>query len=609
MDAEQLLNPSKAKTYLPMKRRDRPFMIFEGVSATDPAYLRLLLAVREKAMEIPADTLENGVYSGDGVTDEAQKLGNILGYSMNPCGTPPYDAYSQYGGETVPAIAWKVLDILLDICIPRSVPTARIKINPYSSVGLPSLATDAETKRWEAMAWAERGASRLKLMAGGHLRELREKEGLVWANTVGSRSQSTKVGNDGTTKPREVFTFERQWVTASRSLPEALSAYSPVLVRCRHRVVNVCSMASFPLRYPAKAIRGQMKAAASFTFEHRGEASLAVKTAKYAAIRFFDAETHDWHIHPGFFRRMINVIGERMGWAWAGMFVMTLRQGQLVKSDSLGSAEYRVDGEPFELDSFRALYGNPSGVPYTSEVAKLAGAWYGLYALVALGAIEATKRSILELLTGGNPQWAFLNAGDNLAVCGPDDATIARIPSLVPFAVLGEADTFLGSVPIRRNGLRDFCPNINSYLVNLLQPSRSQTDKQRGDPIVGAAARQKLFATAPAYAKFNAILEPLLWDFLKIDYGALVRAGEAMAGSMDYVEAVLAYNPDAIHYKLDPDEVDQVLGDDDQDKYFVSIREDVGSRIIQQVNGADQRAWRAVVEMLTSDYEGYENVS
>lgn len=596
-----VLDPKKAATFIPLKANERPHVVFDGLTAADPRWMGLVVALREQLTRLPVDQLSEGAYSGLGITDEFDKLGMIPGIGMQPGGIAPYDAYAQYGDEKVPASCWVVLDLLLDVMMPTRLIGRSISVNKYSSIGAPSLAKDALRKTREALGWSETVEARLALMRTGSLEELYKSHQQVFVYTGGERHQLAKIRYiDGkyTVKDREVYTYEREWQNVSWSAPEPWASFSPLFHRDRRRVINVVSTASWPLRTLHANIFPAMKHAAPNALDHRSNRSIAAKLSRYPAVRFFDAKNHDWHIHPGFIVRFLQAIGKRYGWAWAVHALMVLRQAQLVKPDRLGQGGARLEGDPFDLRSFRARYGNPSGIPLTSVIAYLAGTWYALCMLVLAGHLAPTRAAIGAILAGTNREWTFLNAGDNIAFGGPSDEAISRLPSLIGFAEIGEADSFLGAVPLRSNGQLTFVPNITSYVNNLLMPGRSLSDPQRGNPILGAAARRKIFEEAPAYEKVHSILNPLMKEYTGIDYGALVAAGQAEANAMDYVEALIHYNKDVIHYRVDPKDVPRDL----LEQYYVLIPATQADALIDGYRRADHPEWEHRFTELTSDY-------
>jgi hypothetical protein len=597
----EVLTPKKAETYIPRKYAERPHLIFEGLYASDKAWMDAVVDLRTEYESIPIDALTAGAYTGLGVTDEFSRLGSIPGIAMQPGGIAPYDAYSRYGGERVPNVAWSVLDALLDLLVPTTLSTLPITINKYSSIGPPTLAKDMPTKVKEAYAWAETCGARLKLIRAGALKELYQSHGIIFCGTNGERHQHPKVeklGSGYTVKPREAWTFDGTWEDVDWTPPEPWLSANPMFKRCRRRVINVTPMSAYPLRYLAHNIMKHMKRVAAFAFDHRDPASMSRKVRGYRAMRFFDAKNHDWHIHPWFLKQLTAKIGERLGWTWASLTIMVLRQAQLVKPDRLGQGGARLDGDPFDIGTFRAMYGNPSGIPLTSVIAYLAGIWYGLTALVLTGQLRPERTAISALLNGANKDWALMNAGDNLCVAGPSDELIAALPASITFAELSESDSFLGQLPIRKGGIVSFVPNICSYVNNLLMPGRSLDDPQRGDPILGAAARRVLFAMAPAFDRVDGVLQRVLKDRCHIDYAAVQSAGARKAAAMDFVTAMLHYNPDVIHYRVDPMDVDPRALED----YFILIPEDVGSRIIKAFAAENGDPWRRLYETLTSDY-------
>jgi hypothetical protein len=574
---------------------DRPHMLFDGVSVGDPRAINLVRDLRSGLKTIGRDELKDGAYSSTGNHDGFDRLGNIMGVPMTPTGIAPYDAPSHLTKAAISARTLEVFRIMADILLPVAFRSAPASINKFSSIGLPTRAKDPATKTREALLWCRDAERRLEGVIAGRMKQVYTEHGIVWCFTLGGRNQPDKQG-----RKREVLSYLHGWVECDIAPPDGWPGKEEWWRRCRHRVINVAPMSSFPLRPLARAWKKHMDERFPFTCRHTTPFAIARKLARFKSVRFCDVANHDWNIPWSMVQILATTLAEKLGPIWAALLLMTMRQPQLLRPDSAEGTGARLEGDPFDLDTFRAKYVNPSGMPPTSEMARFAGMAYAIDGLVTIGAIQPTRAAIETVLLGNDEHWGFLNAGDNIALGGPSDQEVNAVFAAVKYASLDEADSFLGWVPFRDPvaGLV-FEPAITSYIYNLIMPGRSADDPQRGDPIVGAPQRRLYYGQSRAFPAVDPVLRQCLADNLGLDYGAGAQA-LPVSTPQDYVRQLLMENFDAVHYKIEKEDVPADIAE----QYFITIPAEEIAKLVAGVNAAGRRheaRWWALLDKLKQE--------
>lgn len=555
---------------------DRPHDILVGLPANDPRYMDSMPALAAALESVPRDELKGGAYAENGNHDGFERLFNIQGVPALPLGEPPYDAPSHLGSKAPSAQSLALFSVVCGLLAPPAVKGYSASINKHASIGAPSRSKDPDDKIRMALTWCDNAEAIVRNVAAGRLRQLRSQYSLVWVFTVGSRHQP-----DPPKRQREVLSYDGGWVMTDITPPEPWAGHDPRWRRCRNRVINVAPMSAFALRALARSWKKHMDAVAPFSFVHTHAAALSARLASYPTVRFFDVSNHDWNIPWELVTIFATELARKVGSVWSALLLMTMRQPQLLRPDRPKGRGSRVEGDPFDILSFRARYVNPSGMPPTSELARLAGVVYAIDGIARVGGISGDEASVVALLRGENPNWCILNAGDNLAIGGPSDQAVEDAMASVDYVTIGPAGSFLGLVPFRDRAGRglSFEPSITSYVYNLVMPGRSASDPQRGDPLIGAGPRRAYYAGARAFKQVDDLLCTVIGDYWGVDYRRQTNP-TGPRFMIDRVRQILEENPDSIYYKLDKDEIPKPL----LDELFITIPPDRMQRLVDGVN-------------------------
>lgn len=567
---------------------DRPHQMLLGFPISGIEYRTAVPQLYAELQHIPVDELSGAVYTGIGNFEGFKRLGALQGVGALPRGEMPYDATGRQAYPNPSARHMEVSRIVAELLVPDAIHARSQTVNRYSSTGLPWRKTDWITKLKAISNWREHGAEIVALTANDRLEETAKRFNTVRVLTGGVRFQP-----DLPSKKRVVLD-DGEWIETDTTPPEPWASDRGLPAgfswrRCRVRVINVASFADFPTRLFASSMKKHMENRFVYATVHKSRAAIAYKLneGRLPFIYFVDVSNHDQNIPSPCLDQLIDVIATKLGPGWALLVACALRQAQLVRSGYPGRRGARLIGNPFSLDGFRARYVNPSGIPFTSEIARWAGLLYAAWIAVDAGWVQPTKASVAAFFAGENDVIKVLNAGDNLAIVCAEDPRQAVAACPVP---IDQAGTFLGYAPFAApGGGVTLEPSITSYVYNLFMPGRSASDPQRGDPQLGSAAREQYYSAARGYGRVAPLVHAVIRDCMGVDYPGPALQNEAL-GSSDVVGLFLD-NIDRIHYSVDKDDLPR----DVLDRYFISVTSAIMNDIGREVDRGFRTAGEAAL--------------
>jgi hypothetical protein len=427
------------------------------------------------------------------------------------------------------------------------------------------MTSDLQVKHEVAQMWHERHVGIANSFLRGDMRSLASDYDMYFTYFTGRRYQP-----DRPEKKRLVLDWNGKWVHADKELPDVVepSRRRSFFKACRSRKINASPFeATYPLRILAKMIEAHIDSRHAFTFYHTGAPDLDRKTKGRGSIIAVDVDNHDVNMPPQlrdiYIARAAVVFGRFFG----SLLLATFRMPQLIHNDYRGGEGVKLEGNPLDLNDFRADYVNPSGHPHTSLLAKYAGAFFAYDALVRLDLVNDTRDALRRLLNG-ELDVAFLNAGDNVVFLGAG-TLLGKIQASAPYCRFSHSETFQGSVAVKTSaGEVRWVPNIMSYFLNFFTPGRPIGHPQRGHWANGWLERSKVYSASPVYETAKLLANRVTREVLSvaIDDLAETRKSAGVVIGRSLVDSEFMIDPDIIYYKT---RVEDISRDIFEQFYFV----------------------------------------
>lgn len=579
--------------YFGVRHTPRFVEVFKGVWSSSPVYRKLQIAIYENLVKVRVPA----TYDFDRTL-----ILSVQATLSNPSGTPPTDATARarakVAADTNIAFSAKAArdayvktgrydDIglgiakeLFQLCL-RTAIMKPVPIKRHSSTAAPHFTTDMVEKKRIADDWAKNVSIYADWFRGGDFSKL-ANAGILYMYTSGYRSQveGAKVNGDITLpkKVRSVFTYRDEWVDTDRTYraPSSVKVNSVLdkrVLRTRARQISQSAYAAtIPPRYAARAAEAGLYYVAPLVFHHHGAEDIREKTKGARAYGVYDVANHDHNIGQDLVDQLVARFEALFGPTMGAMIKLLHSCPSMARADYDNESGVRIRGNPFKPWDSKAEYGNPSGSPTTSILAKLAGMFYFCDAAVRYAlAKKISVPSISALISGSCYEIGCLNLGDNLIVVARDPQWIEFALNMIPycpFAIIERAGEFSG-LTVVGDGLGEpqFVPNAASFIHKTFAPDRTLSSPHRGNPSMAYDARMTLYSTNPTFHDvFTACNEACvsvtgltikeLSDrsppdeiYASIDMSSLTRVELEVLGS-----------PDLADWKYDPSEWARIAG-------------------------------------------------
>jgi len=571
--------------YISRKTLPSPYEILPGVYSTSIAAQELLAKLCDRlSAELPPSGATGSLLRQPGVPDEWTKLLSMMGVPHDPEGVPPFSTAGYRVALTAVKTGARRLALsltarsterarwLAERMIARS-PLAPVHIKKEVTVGIPTMSADLMVKHGIVAMWHESWRDIAHLIINARLRELADRYGIVLCYFVGRRYQPDKVqwapGRAAVGKDRVVMDWTGAWLTADKGLPDVVepSRYRERFLCCRSRKINASPLAAtYPLRPIAKEIEHHLHFDMPFLFHHTGVEDIAGKIGNATSVYMLDVDNHDVNMPPALRDIFVSSITRVFGGFIGLLSTLTFRMPQLIKNDYRGGEGVKLDGDPFDVGTFTADYVNPSGHPFTSLLAKYAGAFYVLDALCESHEIPDNEEGWRDFCNGVLPIKALV-AGDNVVIAGHSGLDALQAHS--QYALYSPTETFLGLVAVRSGASLTWQPNICSYVINFFTPGRPIGNKQRGDWAAGWLERASVYSRSINYETAHRIVNSTTREVLgyEMDAYAALRRSRAVVVGRSAVDANFMLDQDVIYYKYDVDDISREL----VETYFLTI--------------------------------------
>nr|QDH89383.1 MAG: RNA-dependent RNA polymerase [Cystoviridae sp.] len=625
----------RLRRYYSVKNSPRKLLLLPGRSNSSLEYLRFMRELYRVLQDAyPQSPFHGAGFASPGISDDWTKLTSIQGVMPDPAGTPPYDvtelmkdkfeqsknpthvAYAlgnlEFGGERTrrPFELLKstrdFIDIVVSLLINRGEPGS-IPVKESVSTGLPGMDKDIPMKKawgdkWCNAKWAEKV---LTHVWKGDLSGLYESEDVLLAYTQGYRTQPDrliKVGEKTVPKERLVYDWMGDWTKADRTLPmdwlskHAEGADEATMLSmlasffcCRSRQISISPYrATFPLRLLAHSMHSYMAASWKWLLYHPDISALNTKLTGARHVRLVDVENHDQSINEyilnAFLKRTESLFIPEI----AKLMRLMYHAPSLVRNDHRFESGASWRGNPFDEETYRAIFVNPSGDPNTSNLAKLAGIIYGTYVFYMKGLVSADPTSITALWNGAF-DYGFFNSGDNLLFYDKRPQSFLEEDGWdrdLYFAQLAVSPAFLGFVPIQDSpgGRVTFTMNMQSFIMNFFLADKGIESPDRRFWAYGWFERKEAYQANPSLKEVDALIQITARRTLGVSIDTLADAAyrsPTNTQGLNAAEVDFVTNPDTIYYKYSTKDIREEL----IQQYFLTYRPERTSELWRFLKG------------------------
>jgi hypothetical protein len=506
--------------------RDRKHEVLPDIFVGDVKHQALIKdLVAELEREVPTSDTVNSVLDARGVPGGWSTLFTAPGRPMQPMGYPICN--NRVGKLADLKLSERHEQILRELIKAmfgsKWQPKNGYEISKKSSSGFPLNEYDVEAKVDMFKTVANNFNSIAKLVDQNRLAEAAEKYGVLLLYYINRRNQNDKVGDDG---PKDRSSpsvgqsagFEPGVLMAGREIEDLDGFY-----RTRSRVVYA---SNGPLNYFWSAllqpVRDHYLSRFSFTWKHTGAEDLERKLKGWIPIGV-DASQFD----QNFPTEVAEVIFDEMENYFAKDVVKMMKLMWSAPAFCPSPVPDQPDqwacfGHPFDLDTFRAHRGLPSGVAYNPDFGKI---WGTAYLLMMLDDLfhDVLEVGVERILSGLHPGYAILNQGDDAIILTRSVEIRDQIKDLLdsgdasPYIDLEVEKflTFLGWVVTQNGSEYRVYPNIVSMIVNFLGHEHPigrarDTMGHRKHWALGVEAWSEVFSGCPEYRKVREIFNKVL---------------------------------------------------------------------------------------------------
>jgi len=508
-----LLGPRRNFSMMPPV--DRAVEIFPGIStrtSMEPSvpYARFLLDLRFKLEEnIGLAEQEKGVLTTNGLVGDLSRLQTLAGHGMRPDPTPDYDNRYRAPESWVKPRHREIFIEVLKAMFGEWDPTTPYRIQKKSSSVFPRFTTDMDYKLGIAREGLRNFGEIKKKVRNRQLPDLYTDHQWIFAHSATHRDQADRVtrDEDGTFRPKDRVVYGQKWLFGEADKPAIASRYiddfAPPVFRTRKRLAyGHCG--------PVNYVMGMIMSGYRDVYLGRYGATWVTRPGDLAhfanghEVVGVDVSQFDQQYPLFVVREFCEFIADRWGDEVATVFWWMWTCPTFVKAQSKIDPEIWL-GDPFNLDTFGASVGLPSGIANNPDMGKLWGTSVGLILMdEAFGDVlevgvptilchkwtRALKNSaddmVFGLLPGDRPSFDQALTSD----------AVSAYLTLEP----EEPISYLGRV-LTQSGTRTYSeiPNVNSYVVNWFVPERSFGANFREYAAAGWYFRKAAYEDSPAF--------------------------------------------------------------------------------------------------------------
>lgn len=563
--------------------RPRPMNHTPDVPVNDPRYLMFQSRLFEEfSREYPISNMVDGGFEPPAIPKGFDHFKNLMMYPSNPMGTTPFDVrglrlskFRDAKGYDPKVIDDKELELFLepseaDISVCRMVTDILVQLREAQAVpakkgtsyGAPHFSTDLLLKHAsvDELRKIDRLERFCQLIISLNLLGLRDEFQWVILYGMGYRGQSDKLG-----KTRKVLDIHGRVVVQDREVPTEYGRYGHA--RYRTRQVNMAPFGvAYLLRLLAKMVDAYMYSVFSAMFDTSTGAVLDEFVSKLGYFEQWDVGNHDYNI-PYLFRDVFIEHSFKFGSVYGWLTFLLFNAPDIVQNDYEESSGARFRGNPLDIDDFKAVKVNPSGIPWTSVVARWATVVYLVMACIKHGVCVPSREGIIELLMH-RTRIRFKIAGDNVCIGDTlgDKKLIVSIREALPYVIFEESTTFVGMVP--RREVTGFTHWVHSPVsqTNWFANEKSIYDPNRLWWAHGWFTRKDVFSDNGENINIDYMMNDVYRSIFKHSYDSVAFASPSRilpTGVQSYslIDMEFILKPEVVYYKFDVAQISRGLRD------------------------------------------------
>lgn len=512
-------------------------------------------------------TIVNGMLSGDAVRGDFSIFRQIAGYIFNPLGSVPVrDPKKPSDDRYLSTLSW--FSRKCAGFVPKDV---RIDLN--STTGYSQGVKAHANYKTHCFVNFDNKIDKLLLLSDTKISNgeffIKSLElGTEHANIEGRRTQPEKIDNINgviTPKLREVYDCFGKLVKVDRTTPfDGFYAMRSRLVYGSSATFNYglsyfgtgwryYYFSKFPILFKHNMLTLGDKIGNRVNLISIDFANFDQNVDQSYTDALFDSATH---FDPSLIRYIKRCLGLPM----------------IVKNDYLGGKGIYI--KHHDVPNGVNVYGNPSGLTFVSDIAKLVGASVALTMLSIC--FDLDFDSLDRVITGEHPLYLILNGGDDNLFCFKNKSDQSKFAKFVQekskdsgFKIeIEKTPIFLGHDLIQSGSKIKAVQDVRNLAMKL---QLSEQTIGRGKPFykLGFWLRQELLKDHPFYNEFYKLYEDMIKRATGVGFQQIFNVDKTPINTQftNLADVYFLENPEYIYYRLDPDEVSKELLDNN----FLSI--------------------------------------
>lgn len=515
-------------------------------------------------------TIENGMLAGDTVRGDFAIFRQLAGYVFNPLGSipvrePKKPADSRY----LSTLSWFALKCAGFI-------KKDVRIDLESTTGYSQgVKAHAQYKTHCFMNFDNKLPSLLqmsdKTMSNGEFFIKTLDLGVEHANVEGRRTQAEKidlVSGVITPKIREVYDCFGKKVKVDRTTPfDGFYAMRSRLVYGSSATFNyglsyygtgwrAYYFNKFPTLFKHNMLTLGDKIGDRINLVSIDFANFDQNMDQSYTDALFDSSTH---FAPSLIRYIKRCLGFPM----------------IVKNDYLGGKGIYI--KHHDVECGKNVYGNPSGLTFVSDIAKIVGSSVALTLLLIC--FDLNLEQLEVVIEGNHPLFLILNGGDDNLFCFKKKSDKIKFENFVTahsadsgYSIeIEKTPIFLGHDLIQKGTKIKAIQDVRNLALKI---QLAEQTIGRGKPFykLGFWLRQELLKDHPFYNEFFKLYEDMIKKATGVGFSQLFNVDKTPLNTQftNLADVYFMENPEYIYYRLDPDEVSKELLDNN----FLSISSD-----------------------------------
>lgn len=548
--------------YVNRSYSDKAVEVLPGINSDDPRLLNLAREFSDSKSDLVASN-KSGFLEEPFILGNFDAMRQIAGFPQNPLGSkPPQNLTAPKDSESFLKILKMVTRTMTAGCSPTG-----ISINKISSIGFPFRTFDLGVKlktlynfigNYDMISSMSESTFKGDTVVDDWIK----KFDFAPISLEGRRFQHTdkiiREGDKLSPKLRTVFDWTGRSVEADRRI----SGYTDFF-RVRSRFVfGAPGSLNYGAQFFANALRKYMSNKYEFMF-YTGPHNFASKVSNFNSIVSADISAFD----QNFDDKVASVIIDNIQCyddSIKNLMRLMVRMPVLQKNDYLDESGFKLSS-PTDAP-LPEVSSNPSGWAWVTEFSKIAGV--AIMVAAASKVLSIDESNIDDLLIGNLPI-SFMNTGDDMVFCFKTDEMKNLFmkmngdsPQFHTFKLEFEKQvSYLGMSLIRDSSGTRSLMDVRNVMIKTHIPERSIGSIHKPFFAFGFRAKLDIYSNHPAFNDLFRSWNRLFTKYFGEDILSIVKLDKlppVSSGDItNLANAIFLDNPDAIHYKIDINDVDK----------------------------------------------------